>query len=170
MNNWKNTFWIPEDMLDRVDKLVERYPGVYYKVKSWTRPIYHLVKHEGDRWICDCEDYSFRYAKNGGMCDHIRKCRHIRTKYHSEKKKRLKEVLRARRQLLILVNRFVRQAHRLEWYELRSIKATKDERYKYYRAKWHEIHSDLAQIKRNGEKIIKKYPELETPEKGKNEK
>jgi hypothetical protein len=57
----------------------------FYEVKGFTDPdIIHIVRHlENGEWRCDCWPFIRK-----GKCDHIRKVRHLRLKYHGRKAKK----------------------------------------------------------------------------------
>lgn len=150
----------PEEM-ERVDRLVKRYPDIYFKVRSWSRPdIWHLVRRLPDKWICDCEDYFYRHQR-GGMCDHVRKVRHLKTKCHAQKKKRAKAVVRAKRQMQMVMRKFAKEARRLEFYQVRTATAKTAERAKFYAGNIKPIFSKLMLLEKQGKRLVRAYPELQ---------
>ena len=57
----------------------------FYKVKSFTVPdLEYQVVNGVEGWKCDCPGFAF--SKRGVICDHIRKVRHQKMKYHGRKK------------------------------------------------------------------------------------
>ena len=60
-----------------------------YKVKSFTDPKkFYTVRHfDNDLWKCDCINFIVN-ERRIGMCDHIRKARHLRMKRHGRKAKK----------------------------------------------------------------------------------
>ncbi len=57
--------------------------AIFYKVKSFTNPYQiYTIRHLGfGDWRCECKDFVFRRR----TCDHIRKLRHQKMKYHGRK-------------------------------------------------------------------------------------
>ena len=160
MRDYINTFYITPEEMPRVVRLVERYPETYFKVRSWSRPdIWHLVRRAPDGFSCDCEDYYYRHRR-GGMCDHIRKVRHLKTKYHSQRKKRLVAIVRAKRQLERVTRKFAKEARRLGFYQARTAKAKNAERAKFYAGNIKPIINNLMLLEKQGKRLVKAYPEL----------
>ena len=67
----------------------------FYEIKSFTEAstTYQVRKLPDGEWRCGCIGFVMNEGKNKRagirpMCDHIRKVRHQKMKYHGRKKKR----------------------------------------------------------------------------------